>query len=890
MEENLPIGAIPEDQFETYEEKYGTPSEQAKLFGVKAAEAATFGLSTKLLAEQGLLDIEAQRAREEVSPGTALAGEVTGIAGSLLVPASPVGAVARGAERVTRLAEPGVAKIVSKIANPETAARVNKILTKAGSAAIGSALEGGVYGVGTSITEDALGESSLNAESLLTNIGIGSLYGGLAGGAVGGLMGAIQKPIPKVIKTEKDLVAATGAELGNTYVDLVSSTGLPEKEKEKLLAGLAKLKPNVQEIDDAAKRLGVDVLVGQRANDESIQKIYSILGDSISPFGVQERQKVQTAIGTIKQKFADALGGATKFSKAMLGEGVSESIAGKFEAIYKPIKELYEIAENKFGKINLTDDEKIEIMESIERFIRKEQFIPQGEAEAFARKVQNGLVNFKTYRDIDGFAKAITKEAPYEIKWVAQGLRNEIEDTMSDILFKFADGVQAQDVTGEIATALASAKAAKPLYKKLITDMQQMGKVLGNAKIKGPADFIEFITQRQTPEKIVDKLFQKQNSRFLKKFQKDFPEEWSLIRNYQKGLMFEKALDDGAVNPNKVIRIIDKMEPELKSALFTKQELQTIKDSKTYLEALPEKFNTSNTAVYTAWQSFFEDPIKAGLTTLRDVGFKGMFKALNLTAKEEQQLKMLQKIEKAKIQTEVKIKSGVKSVFQVADKVIKAEITNTDKDDQKIKEDLEKYSADPELFINEMEARTQNLYDNAPKIAGSFHETATRATVFLASKLPKVPPKKPLGMTYQLSKADVAKFNRYLDAINNPTSLLKQIETGNLNQDYVEAVKTVYPALYGKMQNDVIEELVSVDQDTIKKMPYRVKMGLSMLLGTDLANGLSAQSILANQPKLNEPKGVNQGSIRPTQGGIGKIKLASLALTPMQKASQDKES
>jgi len=889
MNENIPEGAIPLDQFQTYEEKFGTPSEQAKLLGTKALESATFGLSTKFLAEQGVLDVEAQRAREEVSPGTALAGEVAGIAGSLLIPGSPVGAVAKGAEKITRLAEPGVAKIVSKIANPETASRVNRILTKAGATAIGSALEGGVYGVGSAITEDALGESSLNAESLMSKIGVGSLYGGLAGGAVGGLMGALQKPVAKVIKNEKDLIVGTGAELGNTYVDMVSSAGLPENEKEKLLAGLAKLKPNVKEIDEAGKRLGVDVLVGQRANDESVQKIYSILGDSISPFGVQERQKVQTALGTIKQKFGEALGGETKFSKAMLGEGVAESIAGKFEAAYKPIQDLYETVETKMGKINATDDEKLEIMQAVESFIKREQLTPGLDPENFARKVQNALVNFKTYKDFDSYAKVITKEAPYNLKWVAQGIRNEIENTTSDILLKFADGVQAQDVTGEIATALASAKVAKPLYKKLITDMQQMGKVLGNARIKGPADFLDFLTERQTPEKIVDKLFQKQNSRFLKKFQKDFPAEWDLIRKYQKSLVFEKTLDDGAVNPNKMIKIVDKLEPELKNALFTKQELQTIKDAKTYIEALPPKFNTSNTAVFSAWQSFFEDPMKAGLTTLRDAGFKGMFRALNLTAKEEQQLKILQKIEKAKIQTELQIKSGVKSIFEVGDKVIKAEITNTDKDDERIKEDLEKYSADPELFINEMEAKTSALYDNAPKIAGSFHETATRATVFLASKLPKVPPKKPLGMTYQLSKADVAKFNRYLDAINNPLKLLKQVEAGNLNQDYVEAVKTVYPSMYAKMQDGIMDELTTLEQDTIKKMPYRVKMGLSMLLGTDLASGLGAQSIVANQPKLNEPKGVNQGAIRPTQGGISKLKLASLALTPMQKASQDKD-
>lgn len=889
MNENIPEGAIPADQFQTYEEKYGAPSEQAKLFATKAAEAATFGLSTKLLAQQGLLDIEAQRAREEISPGVALAGEATGIAGSLAIPGSPVSAISRGAEAVTAAAEPAVAKIVSKISNPETAARVNKILTKAGSTAIGSALEGGVYGVGSAITEDALGESNLNAESLLSHVGIGALYGSLTGGAVGGILGAIEKPIPQVVKTEKDLLAATGAELGNTYTDLITSGGLPEAEKEKLLSGLSKLKPNVQEIDDAAKRLGVDTLVGQRANDETIQRLYSVLGDSASPFGVQERQKVQTALGTIKEKVGQALGGSEpKYSKAQLGEALAESIGGKFESAYKPISELYDVVKTRLGKIDITDDEKISVMEAIDAFIKREMLTPGTEPEKFARLIQNAIPMLKTYKDVDTYAKSITKNISYDLKYVAQGIRNEIEDTTSKILMDFADQVKSKDITGEIATTLAAADVAKPAYKKLITDMQQLGKVIGNSRIKGPADFIDFLTERQTPEKIADKLFQKQNSRFLKKFQQDFPEEWNLIKNYQKGKIFEKSFEDGAVNPVKVVKQVNKLEPELKKALFTKNELQTLKDSETWIGSLPERWNYSNTAVYSAWQAFFEDPTKATLTTLRDIGFKGMFKGLGLTAKEEKQLKVLKSVEKAKIETELKIKSGVKSIFNVTDKTIKAEITNIQEDDSKIKDNLEKYAANPEMFIDDMNAKTQNLYQNAPKIAGSFQETATRATMLLADKLPKVPPKKPLGMNYQISKADVAKFGRYLDAVNNPTRLLKQIESGNLTKEYKEAVQSVYPELYKKMQEEAFNEITGLKDEHIKKMPYKVKIGLSMLLDTDLANGLNPQSIVANQPSLNKPKLDNQGAIKPTQKGLDKITISNLALTPMQKAERGK--
>lgn len=887
MNENIPLDAIPEDQFQTYEEKYGSPSEQAKLFAQKAAEAATFGLSTKLLAEQGLLDIEAAKRREEVSPITGLAGEVAGIAGTLAIPGAPVSGVSRAAEAVTAAAEPSIAKIVSKIANPETASRVNKILTKAGSAAIGSALEGGVYGVGSAISEDSLGESRLNAESLLHHIGIGSLYGGLAGGAVGGVLGALQKPISKVVQNEKDLVAATGAELGNNYINMVTSAGLPEQEKEKLLAGLAELKPNVKEIDSAASRLGVDTLVGQRANDETIQKLYSILGDSVSPFGIQERQKVQTGFGVIKEKLGQALGGeAPTYSKAQLGEKLAESIAGKFKTAYEPIANSYDVAEKILNKVNITDEEKISIIEAIEKVINKEMLTAGTEQYIYAKQIQNAIVNLKTYKDVDTYAKVITKGIKYELKSTAQAIRNEIEKTSVDILEEELKKAKPTDPSGQIGIALEEMKKARPAYAGLITNAKQLAKVAGNSNIKGPADFIDFLTERQTPEKLVDKLFQKQNYRFLSKFQKDFPEEWNLIKNYQKGVIFESSLKDGAVDVNKVLKQVKTLQPELKNALFTKKEIQDIADAKTWIEALPPKFNTSNTAVYSAWQSFFENPTKATIQTLRDIGFKGMFKGLGLTAKEEQQLNLLKKIEKTKIQTELQIKSGVKSIFQVIDKSIKAEVSNVQEDDTKVKENLEKYSADPELFINDMEAKTQNLYRNAPKIAGDLQEAATRATLLLAQNLPKVPEKKPLGFTYKLSKSDVARFGRYLDAINNPIKILDQVKYGNLTKEYVESVSTVYPTLFNRIKENLTDELTSIDEETIKKMPYKVKMAISMLLGADMANGLSAQSIVANQSKLgqtvNKQSGVANG-VRPTQKGLDKISIAKMSQTPLQK-------
>lgn len=884
-------GFIPDDQFVSDEQELGTLPEQAKLFGMKAAEAATFGLSTELLARQNLIDIEKAKRREEVSPGVALAGEAAGVGASLLIPGAaavtPVGMVARGAEAVAKAAEPAVARVVSRIANPETAARVNRILTKAGSTAIGSALEGGVYGLGQSISEDALGDHGFNGETLMHNIGMGSLVGGLSGGAIGGLMGAIKAPKP-IATTAKDILNEAGIQQESNFVDNIMTSSLDESEKAGVLSGLAEQKKNIKQIEEAASRLEVPVLVGQRAGNETVQKTYSTLVQAPTVPGINEANKIKQAFEVVEEKVGQTLGAqAPQYSKAQMGVALADSIAAKFEAAYKPIKDLYEVVKNRLGKINITDDEKLMVMERISNMAKKEGLLTTGESQKFVNAVLNDIPYIKTYSEMDQLTKGLYKQASNNDKWLAQAIRNEIEDTTSSILMDFADQVGAADITGDIATTLAAAKVAKPAYKKLITDMQDIGKVIGKSKIRGPADFIDFLTEVQTPEKLADKLFQKQNSRFLKKFSKDFPQEWEVIKNYQKNKLFGEATKKGSFNFNKVIDSVDKMEPELKAKMFTKKELQTLDDAKVWIQAFPKKFNPSETSTANAFKEFFQSPVAATIQNLRDVGFKAGYKALGLSAQEQNRFQLLRKVEESKIKLELKIKTGSKSIFEVGDKVIKAEAPSFGQDED-MKKNLQEYANNPEVFIDKMEQNTRNLYENAPQIATAFQGTASKAAMLLISKLPQIPTKRTLGVPYKVSNSDTAKFSRYLDAINNPTKIFDQIKAGNVSADYMEAVKTVYPQVFQKMQEETLQNITDLDEDKITALPYKVKMGLSMFLETDLANGLSQQSIVANQTSFNQPKGASAGGVKPTQKGLDRITASNMAMTPFQKASNRK--
>ena len=155
-------------------ESLSSPVEQAKSFVAGAARGATFGISDVLLSKADESSREGLELRKEENPVASFAGEITGALVGSKVGAGK--ALATGAERLGARLTGGIA---------------NKIIQKTLRTAISEGAEGAVYGLGQTISEEALdSDPGINAERLIANVGIGSLLGG-AGGGLFGLTGGV---------------------------------------------------------------------------------------------------------------------------------------------------------------------------------------------------------------------------------------------------------------------------------------------------------------------------------------------------------------------------------------------------------------------------------------------------------------------------------------------------------------------------------------------------------------------------------------------------------------------------------------------------------------------------------------------------------------------------
>lgn len=169
------------------EDKYGTLGAKALAGGAGALRGLTLGLSDRALRNSGVTAAEL-RDLEEGAPITSGVTEAAGmIAPLLLSGGSSAGAQAAGAipRGVATIGGAAGKKAVGALGLEGATSLLGRAGAKAVELGVAGAVEGGIYGAGNLVSEDALGRADLNAESLAAHVGMGALLGGGAGALLG---------------------------------------------------------------------------------------------------------------------------------------------------------------------------------------------------------------------------------------------------------------------------------------------------------------------------------------------------------------------------------------------------------------------------------------------------------------------------------------------------------------------------------------------------------------------------------------------------------------------------------------------------------------------------------------------------------------------------------
>ena len=199
-------------------------------------------------------------------------------------------------------------------------------------------------------------------------------------------------------------------------------------------------------------------------------------------------------------------------------------------------------------------------------------------------------------------------------------------------------------------------------------------------------------------------------------------------------------------------------------------------------------------------------------------------------------------------------------------------------------ENIDKIKDNP-VYMNKL-LMDANLQSSAPQTYQQLRQVAGRAFVFLDSKLPrKTQMVNPfIKKSYPTSDQEIYKFKKYVQAVQNPMSVLKDLNGGVLSREGIEAVRFVYPTLYSEMQSKVYEGLEKAGGKTTYKQ--RLQLGILMDLPTDLS--LEPSSIQGLQSFYKEAQ-VSQGGGTITAAAAKQMDLAESQATEIEKVSNRKD-
>lgn len=142
---------------------------------------------------------------------------------------------------------------------------------------------------------------------------------------------------------------------------------------------------------------------------------------------------------------------------------------------------------------------------------------------------------------------------------------------------------------------------------------------------------------------------------------------------------------------------------------------------------------------------------------------------------------------------------------------------------------------DPRTAARNLAARVDGL-EAAPAVRSAVLATATRARSYLEANRPR-----PRTLDGQIrpdtqatpSPEEIARFLRIARAVDNPMSVLADLRSGDITPEAVEALRQVYPQLYEQMRQTVVREMArsggSVGYDR------RISLGVLFGVPTDPA-------------------------------------------------------
>jgi len=826
------------------------------------------------------LSPEYMAARRKYNPGYEMAGQVGGGIGALVF-----GGEGTAAYTLPAMAEKAVANQFGK--------QLPALGSMAAKAAVGQAIFSGNQELGKFIYDP-----SQTVEKAVANTTLNAAIGGIAGVAIGSIPALWEKTAnavnsSKILQGIKDTanVTPSGQDLTSAVTDAGLAVDTPTKALFSANPHVSQAGVNAGGLDAVTQQAPGAMVKGLGATPEEQMAIET-------PPGVGDRQ----AAGPVRQALVQ--GAKARYNaQAQTWEGLDQRLQG---ATLNPesqtaLADASSAFQEKYAKFQNTSPE-FNIMQGAQKDIPGLKTL--GDVQEWASRVGGKLWN--------------NNEVPQASYW---DFRKGIDTWMDQFKLSAASAMDP-NLVPELQAARGAYADTMGYFRNLSTALKMAGPKGGPAG--GPAAWIDHLSNplEVTDSQLLSKTIQPDNDALLQFFKEQMPEAVPQINAAFRQKAMQASLgSDGTVNPLKLWNYVQRnWSPATQAQVIGQDGLRQMGNLADVLQ---------RTSGMSPSQGVFQRVLKhfaggvvmmaahaagapfgalalgnlAGLGKLTDtIAAKGVdgvrlafLRYLENGLPDVPAFKAAADYMQNAVQGHLVMQKAISTILEKGgspDQLPK-QAQPDPKGAGQLGTLMDKYAQTP----GSMMGIGGNLGTYFPEHQMELANLSGRAQQYLAQLKPQTQPLGPLDSAIQPSAVDQARYDRALNLVNKPMSILTHIAKGNVTQDDMGAME-LYPSLTKEIQQRLMEGVIS-QKAKGKTIPYQQRLALSTFLGQNLDSTIGPMTMMTLQGMQRPPQPPMQGrpgrghapggAKKPPQGAFTKMQQgASQNMTMAQKAESDR--
>lgn len=811
----------------------------------------TFGLSDPAMTAAASLVGKGEEVKEglkqlkERNPVVSTIGQTAGALANPLLRGAGTAAFKTG--------ETAAANVAGRLASP--AAR--EIVQKWGSSTAGSALEGAFYGLGEGVSEAALGDPDEIAQNLAAGTGMGFLFGGAFGSAFG--TGKVAAPyfktaIGKTTALADDLVQ-TALRKG-AKASLVPALSLTGEREIAAIAGDLIDAPLARQIYDQGGAGALKTAAKEaKAMRESLRAESKAIKSKLGDYVRSEPKHIQRQIDADLSEMGGDINAALKNSYARYEANralFDQSL--RTEANRAPgefIDTIYDRTQKLIGKLNATGDAR---------------------AATKARELTNWLDAQMSSRGITGKPTPgalpvgdeflLMRELRDRSRLGLSKARGETATLLKNYSDEFTEGLRAYPNLGDDFSRLEDHYSVFNNLRTFVTGVRK------TADLNPKQSILRSVINDPEKARELDTLFNNigelaPDIERIRLAGTNLTARQNAVRQLMDRLddFRDRSLTRGvdiddfdeivrAIDPDsKMLGRIDRLK-EIQSVFQQSTEMGPIskflalskalgkpidKDMEKLLAYEHQFANLEKLASNESKRSGLADAVlksvagRIGLGTLVGGPGGGALGALTgAVSNPATALRTLTRLERLSRKTAMALERSTNNAVDALTKpglrraataLMGATGDRTLKDRRKDFKDRAAYLnslRDPARLVQEVETKI-GADSDAPMVSSALGAQFTKTAQFLAEKLP-MDPLAHQGINYhkspwEPSDFELARFERYVSAAENPTNVLNKVASGNVSPEEVETLKALYPSVFNRLQRQVLDAIMEPNAD-----------------------------------------------------------------------------